>query len=204
VQMTRMSKRRFGHNIKFDKYKTSNIIKIICIILAIIVIPLEIFLESTLQTKEDGIIQNLQKSMVGRPGLQAFFTIPLYLLSVDATCLFMFIFFLGTDSLIAFKSSILTCFGIYTMTFLKLLYKDGRPFWMSDPITGYVCLFDFAGPGYHLFILSFYWVYNLIMQCMKYSEKLNKPLIAVYSFLILLVGIWTLLAGLYTGTIYMY
>jgi len=46
--MKRQSVRRFGHAVKFDKYKTSNLIKIICITLAIIIIPLEIFLESVL------------------------------------------------------------------------------------------------------------------------------------------------------------
>lgn len=47
--MKKMSRKRFGHVIKFDKYKTSNLIKIISIVLAIIVIPLEIFLESVIQ-----------------------------------------------------------------------------------------------------------------------------------------------------------
>lgn len=70
------------------------------------------------------------------------------LLRVDATLLFMFLFYLGTDSLIAFKSAILSCFGIYIITFLKLLYKDGRPFWLSNPIEGLVCAFDFSGPSY--------------------------------------------------------
>lgn len=47
-----MSKRRFGHVISFDKYKTSNLIKIICITLGIIIIPLEIFLQNVLQSVE--------------------------------------------------------------------------------------------------------------------------------------------------------
>jgi hypothetical protein len=46
--MNKDSKKRFGFTVKFDKYKTSNLLKIICIILAIIIIPLEIFLESVL------------------------------------------------------------------------------------------------------------------------------------------------------------
>lgn len=41
--MNKASKKRFGHAIKFNKYKTSNLIKIIAISLAIIIIPLEIF-----------------------------------------------------------------------------------------------------------------------------------------------------------------
>jgi hypothetical protein len=51
--MNKDSKKRFGFTVKFDKYKTSNLLKIICIILAIIIIPLEIFLESVLQSSED-------------------------------------------------------------------------------------------------------------------------------------------------------
>lgn len=47
-QMKKMSVRRFGHAIKFDKYKSSNLIKLLSIVLTIIVIPLEIFLESVL------------------------------------------------------------------------------------------------------------------------------------------------------------
>lgn len=46
--MNRMSKKRFGFAVKFENYKTSNLLKIVCIIVAIIIIPLEIFLESVL------------------------------------------------------------------------------------------------------------------------------------------------------------
>ena len=129
--MNRQSKRRFGHVIKFDKYKTSNLIKIICITLAIIIIPLEIFLESTLQSSEDNMIINLQKNFYPTEARSVIFMIPMILVRVEVTVLFMFLLFLATDSLIAFKSAILTSFGIYIITFLKLLYKDGRPFWLS-------------------------------------------------------------------------
>lgn len=42
--MNKTSQKRFGFKIKFDGYRTSNWIKVICITLAIIIIPLEIFL----------------------------------------------------------------------------------------------------------------------------------------------------------------
>ena len=57
----------------------------------------------------------------------------------------------------------MTCFGLYLITFLKMLYKDGRPFWLIPVIDGYECMFDFAGPGYHLYIITFFWSYNIIM-----------------------------------------
>lgn len=46
------SKKRFGHTVKFDNYKTNNLIKVICSVIAIIVIPLEIFMERLLTNVE--------------------------------------------------------------------------------------------------------------------------------------------------------
>ena len=150
--MVRMSKRRFGYAIRFDKYKTSNLIKIICITLAIIIIPLEIFLESTLQESENNMIINLQSHFASDETttkvLRWIFLIIMSLVRVEVTVLFMLLLYLATDSLIAFKSALLTSFGIYIITFLKLLYKDGRPFWLSGPVEGQVCDFDFSGPSY--------------------------------------------------------
>lgn len=116
----------------------------------------------------------------------------------------MLLLYLSTDSLIAFKSAILTCFGIYFITFLKLLYKDGRPFWIKEQIIGFECFFDFGGPGYHLFILTFFWAYNIIMYCMKYAETVNKSLVATLFTTLILMGIWVIFSGLYNGTIYIY
>lgn len=116
----------------------------------------------------------------------------------------MFFLYLSTDSLIAFKSSALTSIGIYFITFLKLLYKDGRPFWISAPIYGMICEFDFSGPSYHLFILAFFYVYNIVMYCLKYAKKVNKPLVVLLFIGVFLLGAWALVAGIYTGTIYIY
>jgi hypothetical protein len=76
---------------------------------------------------------------------------------------FMSLLYMTTDSLLAFKSAIITCFGYYFLTILKLLYKDGRPFWLSQEIVGHRCKFDFGGPSYHLYTLLTFWVYNIIM-----------------------------------------
>jgi len=120
------------------------------------------------------------------------------------TCLFMALFYLTTDSLIAFKSAMLTCFGLFFMTFLKLLYKDGRPFWIDENIKSYDCAFDFSGPSYHLFILSFFWFYNIIMYCMKYVERVNTTLVNFLVLVLVLFLAWILIAGLYTGTSFLY
>lgn len=58
-KMKRASRRRFGHAVRFEKYKTSNLIKIICITLAIIIIPLEIFVQNVLQDAEGSLIEQI-------------------------------------------------------------------------------------------------------------------------------------------------
>jgi hypothetical protein len=83
----------------------------------------------------------------------------------------MMLFYLMTDSLLAFKSAIITCMGYYILTFLKLMYKDGRPFWLDETIVGYRCRFDFGGPAYHLYTMITFWAYNIIMYRMKYADK---------------------------------
>lgn len=109
-----------------------------------------------------------------------------------------------TDSLLAFKSAIITCFGYYFMTTLKLLYKDGRPFWLSQDIVGYRCRFDFGGPSYHLYTLLTFWVYNIIMYQMKYTEDVSKTKVYVMFGLVAFFGVWTVIAGLHQGTTFLY
>jgi hypothetical protein len=90
------------------------------------------------------------------------------------------------------------------ITFLKLLYKDGRPFWVNTKISSFDCAFDFAGPSYHLYIITFFWSYNIFMYCMKYAQNVNKVLVGALFTLLGLITAWIVLAGLYTGTIYIY
>jgi hypothetical protein len=204
-KMKTAAKERFGHQVKFDKYRTSNVIKIICITLAIIIIPLEIFVQNVLQDKEAIMIQSFQTHLDGSQSfMKVFMNIPLVLVTPQVTVLFMILLYLATDSLIAFKSSLLTCFGIYIITFLKLLYKDGRPFWVENNIKGYSCSFDFAGPSYHLFIMMFFWAYNLVMYCMKYAEEVNYTVVYGLGVFIFFMSCWIIVGGLYTGSIFIY
>lgn len=116
----------------------------------------------------------------------------------------MMFLYLTTDSLLAFKSAIITCFGYYILTVLKLLYKDGRPFWLSQEIMGYRCRFDFGGPSYHLYTLTTFWAYNIIMYRMKYVAKVNKVEVGICFGLLSLFGILVVLGGLHQGTTFLY
>jgi len=112
------------------------------------------------------------------------------LVQPDASMFIMEFLYLTTDSLLAFKTAIITCFGYYFLTFLKLLYKEARPFWLSNEIQGYSCSFDFGDPAYHLYTITTFWVYNIIMYQLKYAEKVNKRFVnAIFGFFILFSGL---------------
>lgn len=62
---------------------------------------------------------------------------------------------------------------------------------------GYRCRFDFGGPSYHLYTLTTFWAYNIIMYRMKYSEKVNKFEVGIYFGLLTIFGGCTVLGALH-------
>jgi hypothetical protein len=50
------------------------------------------------------------------------------------TMLVGMVFFLAADSLIAFKTTLLYCFGLFIITVLKIFYLSPRPFWVDPSI----------------------------------------------------------------------
>jgi len=48
---------RFGHEIQDDRFKVSNFLRIFSILLAILIIPLQIFMKTKLQQEEDRFIK---------------------------------------------------------------------------------------------------------------------------------------------------
>jgi len=82
------------------------------------------------------MIENMQSHFEGitdgNDWANHFISIPLYLLNVRATCLFMMIFYMCGDSLIAFKGAFLNGFGIYLLYLIAIVFRDGRPFWVRS------------------------------------------------------------------------
>lgn len=74
--------------------------------------------------------------------------IPQVILTPEVTVAVFYLLYLISDSLIAFKSALLTSFGLFFLTVLKLLYKDARPYWIDEKIAATECFFDFSGPSY--------------------------------------------------------
>jgi hypothetical protein len=88
--------------------------------------------------------------------------------------------------------------GYYILTFLKLIYKNPRPFWLDSEIHGFRCRFDFGGPSYHLYTLTTFWAYNIIMYRMKYADPpINKKIVNLLFGILTLVGVWVVIAALH-------
>jgi hypothetical protein len=115
---------------------------------------------------------------------------------------------MGTDSLIAFKSAFLTCIGLYGMSVFNMFYKDSRPFWEELGISSYnICYFDFASPDVSMFILTFFYTYNLIMyrfKYVKYTSILTRTVSVIFVLLLVLAMAASYFSGVALGLNYVY
>ena len=193
---------RYGYKVK--KYKLRYFVKIVAIVVAIILIPLQVFLKTTLQKYENELIISTQKNMSN--SLLEFLEIFSYSSNIRFILVCGLVLFYLTDSLISFKSTLLYCFGIFSMVMLKVIYTSPRPYWVNGNVNvfGENCYFDFASPSTHIFDIVFYWNYNILMYFTKYTQQVNKPwVITLYS----LLGIYlvlTILAQFLYGLLYIY
>jgi len=82
---------------------------------------------------------------------------------------------LCADSWLAYKTTLVTCMGVFSIAFLQMSFKSGRPFWDVAEITsnGH-CLFDFSGPSQAAFTMTFFYPYLIIMFLFKYCRNPNR------------------------------
>lgn len=122
------------------------------------------------------------------------------------TALVMIVLSLCTDSLIAYKSAFLTCLGLFFLSFFNLFFKDPRPFWTSDIIReNRHCYFDFGSPDAELFIITFFYGYNIIMYRFKFTSENSSKLVSGFSvFLLVLCTAGAYFSGVANGVTYIY
>jgi hypothetical protein len=102
------------------------------------------------------------------------------------------VLYLCTDTLIAFKSTIVYCIGVYLLVILKVIYQSPRPFWTSFEIQAYegYCEFNYASPSISIFNAVFFMNYNIFMYFQKYTPVVYIPVVIslyILSFLYLIV-----------------
>lgn len=160
--------------------------------MGLILIPLEIILRYMVFQWEKSLIQTLQKADFS-DGLETF----LWIITCSGTMLFIIFcatcIYLYSDPLLGFKTALVTFFGGFTITMLKIIYKIPRPYWIDSGIQGKLCDLDYSGPSDHAFWICFFYTYVTIIFFERYIEKprhtLTIVLIGMIAFLWLLTSL---------------
>ena len=145
---------RYGDVIDKKSYSTGSIMRLVVIILAILIVPMQLVCQGVISTEEQTLILNLQShfapdNVCVKRGewCNTILTAPIWLMGTEHISLVFYFLHLCTDSLLTFKATILTGFGLYFLAMMQMIFKSGRPFWDNARITSYGhCKFDFASP----------------------------------------------------------
>ena len=121
--------------------------------------------------------------------------------TTDFVIFTLFALLLLADSWLAYKTTLVTGFGIYLIAFMQLSFKSGRPFWdVAEISSNGHCLFDFSGPSESAFIMTFFWPYVLIMFFSKYYKSpkriLNWILLAILFIFWVDIYLYSVINGL--------
>ena len=163
--------RRWGKVIDMKSYTPGSCIRLLTLVTAIFLIPIQLFCDGLVRSKEQEMILNLQENGIFPASCQdsdaacsIMMQTPYVCFTMEFTVMVLYALLMLADSWLAYKTTLVTGIGLYFIAFLQLCFKSGRPFWDVDNITsnGH-CLFDFSGPSQSAFVMTFFWPYILIM-----------------------------------------
>ena len=111
---------------------------------------------------------------------------------------------LGSDCLIAFKSTFLSIIGTYIIMILKFFMEEPRPFWANGDIKSTHCDLTFASPDRQAFNLMFFWLFVTYQYLWKYNSKPNKFVCGTVFSCIILLMFMNAFVRAYYGLIYIH
>lgn len=110
-----------------------------------------------------------------------------------------------SDSWLAYKTTLVTCLGIFALAFLQMSFKSGRPFWdVAEISSNGHCLFDFAGPSQVAFTMTFFFPYLIIMFLLKYYKSPSRILVWLAVTLLLVCWVDIYIYNIINGLDYIY
>lgn len=118
--------------------------------------------------------------------------------------MFQILLFLGSDCLIAYKSTFLYIIGSYMLMLLKFFMAEPRPFWETNDIQSTHCNLMFSSPDRHAFNMMFFWVYITYQYLWKYNANPSKVLVGGIYGVIVTLMILSSFVRAYYGLIYMH
>ncbi|CAI2364624.1 unnamed protein product [Moneuplotes crassus] len=176
--------------------------KIIAFAAAIIVIPAELILRDVLMDAEQGFISRFQRAL-HHSFWATLAKIIIYTGEVKFIEGWAVYLYLSSDSLLGFKTSMVTFTGVLLIALLKLLYQIPRPFWISTEVQGKACNFDFSGPSDHVFLATFFYSYVVLIYS-KYTDRFANKLQIGLLLMNILVVILNALALNYLGSTFLF
>ena len=131
--LNKISKSKVSDPKKTKKKMTCKVIEVMILIISI---PLQVALSNFLQEYEISLILQAQKNMNFEKDSfnSMLFNLIKYLVRMDFMVCIQMIFFMCTDSLLAYKATFCYCIGSVMMTILKLVYREPRPYWTNIEI----------------------------------------------------------------------
>ena len=126
----------------------------------------------------------------------------------DTRCYFIFVMLLFNfvSRQTSFYFAFVLCANVFTETFMKLAFQDGRPFMQTSKIFPFVCELEFGNPAVEAmncvafaFALGFFAYERLKEQDEELSDK-QKVSIALGILMSLIMIILFCLQGIYNGT----
>lgn len=150
----RRSKRRFGKEINPKSYQTGQCIRMFAMVAAVLLVPVQILCTGLSKPVEQDLILHIQADVLPEYCLErgAWCNVLLssshYIFNRQECIVVIYILALVADSLLTFKTTILTTLGIYMLGMIQIAFKDGRPFWDVAAISsnGH-CRLDFGSPN---------------------------------------------------------
>lgn len=198
----RRSMIRYGVDPRMKTIRVSYYLKIFAFIAALIVIPGELILRNTLMDAERGFIKGFQDNLAsGAVQFIAKWITQLgEVMFVEGWAVFLYLF---SDSLLGFKTSMVTFFGVTMIAIVKLLYQIQRPFWIYSEIEGKQWNFDFSGPSDHAFLATFFYSYVILIYS-KYTDRyVNRIRAGLLLFNALVVAL-VMLSMSYLGNTFLF
>ena len=210
VQRNRMS-RRFGSAINPNSYQTPQWIRLVALMFAVLIAPMQMLSQGLIKPYEQSLILHLQSESLPEMCVKSstwcnvLLSSTQYMFNKEESIVMVYILVLMCDSLLSFKSTILTMLGIYGMGMFQLAFKDGRPFWdIADITSNGHCKSSFGSPNESAFIMTFFYPYIMHQFLFKYAPR--PPYLLNFTLMIAMVFLWVMVyfQGLVNGTSYIY
>lgn len=199
-----------GHTRSLDDYmnafKKKFIIKIICGILAIVIVVFQIFFYSQFYRQENILIADIQSVILGeKPSavlkVLAYLIQPHYIHLITLHIIFTILF--GTDCILGIKLIVNNLLAFSINKIVLLFHQEPRPFWInpegrSSAVDGYGCVSEYSSPDMSVQLLLITSVNFLLIdtQLTKLKNGLHIPPLVPYS---LLTGSLLVYCCLYIG-----